>query len=80
MIKVTACRRGKFPCNNIAAKGCFTLTFNNLNEFARFYVRSFKSVWFPKLDKELTKRQIHNLSQIILHMQEITCIEVFSCN
>lgn len=58
MYKITCCRRGKYlHKSNIFVKGSFIKTFNTLSEFVNFLIKSRKSLFFPNLNNELTKKE-----------------------
>lgn len=58
MYNITCCRQGKYLYRqNLLHKGCFNKTFNTLSEFVNFFIKSRRSLFFPNIDKELTKKE-----------------------
>ena len=60
MIKITCCRQGKFPKNNLGVKGTFIKEFDNMQQLAVF-VRGSNSLFFPKIREELNRKQYKEL-------------------
>lgn len=61
MIRITCCRLGRFPRNNIEKKGTFIKEFDNMQQLAVFVRGSFKSLFFPKIKEELNRKQHREL-------------------
>lgn len=61
MIRITCCRQGKFPKNNLGVKGTFIKEFDNMQQLAVFVRSSFNSLFFPKIKEELNRKQYKEL-------------------
>lgn len=61
MIKITCCRCGSLNHPNMKKKGQFILEFKNIGDFALWFVKAKSKIFFPKIKKELTSRQIKSL-------------------
>lgn len=60
MIRITCCRLGKlFP--NSGMKGTFVKEFDNMQQLTFFIRHSSKSLFFPYIKCELTKKQYQEL-------------------
>lgn len=60
MVRITCCRLGKLSCN-LGIKGTFVKEFDNMQQLAFFIRHSSKSLFFPYIKCELTKKQYQEL-------------------
>lgn len=70
MIRITCCRMGRFPRSNKESKGTFIKEFDNMQQLALFVKHSWKSLYFPYANKELTKHQRFELMNKINSLRQ----------
>ena len=77
MYKITCCRVAKWPKANKANKGCFVREFDSLYDFANFINKSYPSLFYPYIDKELTKEELRWLRKRAMNYSRLKHKEMY---
>lgn len=77
MYKITCCRAGKWPKVNMGNKGCFVREFESLYDFANFTRRSRFRLFYPYIDKELTKEELIWLRKRAMNYSRLKYKEIY---
>lgn len=77
MYKITCCRTGKWPKANRGKKGCFVREFDSLYDFANFTNRNNFKVFYPYINKELTKEELRWLRKRSMNYRRLKYKEMY---